>query len=68
WEIIELSTPGMFDAEIVRREYEGRSGEAWPRVVRHLIGNLASTDHGALQEYLQKNRLASFARLTARKL
>ncbi len=67
WEIIELSTPGMFDVENVRRAIQEDPGAAWPRVVRELV--LQESEHARLelQEYLQRYRLASFARLIVRR-
>lgn len=66
WEIIELSTPGMFDVENVRHAIEQAPGEPWPRAIRRLTegGDIARLE---LQEYLQRHRLASFARLVVRR-
>lgn len=68
WEIVELSTPGMFDVEMVRRVIEKDKGEPWPRVVRSLVLNTDEIGRTALVELLQTRRLASFARLIARRL
>jgi SAM-dependent methyltransferase len=65
WEILELSTPGLFDAENVRRAV-AHDAASWPRAVRALV----ATDDGdgtALQELLQRTRRASFARVIARR-
>lgn len=67
WEIIEFSTPGMFDVENVRRAMLAEPGVDWPRGVREIV---QQRDDGArleLQEYLQRHRLASFARLVVRR-
>jgi SAM-dependent methyltransferase len=66
WDVLELSTPGMFDVEAVRRAVESDPSHPWPRFVRSLVdsGEAALTD---LQEYLQRHRLASFARLLVRR-
>ena len=37
WELLELSTPGMFDVEIVRRAVEANPSGEWPRVLRALV-------------------------------
>lgn len=34
WEILELSTPGMFDVELVRQILAENGDKPWPRVVR----------------------------------
>jgi hypothetical protein len=66
WEILELSTPGMFDAENVRRAV-AQDPPSWPRAVRALIA-AAEDDGSALQELLQRTRRASFARVIARRV
>jgi hypothetical protein len=68
WEVLELSTPGMFDVEIVKRAVEQSPNAEWPRVVRALVGNADAAARAALTEYLQSQRLTSFARLVARKV
>ena len=67
WEIIELSTPGMFDVENVRRAILSEPTAEWPRVVREMV--MQDNEHARLelQEYLQRHRLASFARLIVRR-
>jgi SAM-dependent methyltransferase len=66
WEIVELSTPGMFDVENVRHVIEQDPGGPWPRAIRRLIGS-GENARLELQEYLQRHRLASFARLVVRR-
>lgn len=66
WEVVELSTPGMFDVENVRRAVEADPGVSWPRVVRTVIGS-DETARRELQAWLQQFRLASFARLVVRR-
>jgi len=66
WRIIELSTPGMFDVENVRHAVEQDPDGPWPRAIRRLVEG----DERArleLQEYLQRHRLASFARLVVKR-
>lgn len=67
WEILELSTPGMFDVEIVRRAIEMEPTRQWPRVVRSLIEPTSKQAQFSLVELLQSQRLTSFARLVIRK-
>ena len=63
WTVHELSTPGMFDADAVRRALLAEPGEPWPRVVRQLVRDHQAAE--ALQEFLQRQRLSSFARILA---
>lgn len=67
WEILELSTPGMFDVETVRRAIAGQPAAAWPRVVRSLVERTDAQGRAELVEFLQTRRLTSFARLVARR-
>lgn len=67
WEILELSTPGMFDPDAVRRVMKQNPDRPWPRMLRALVET--DEDGGtALVEFLQSRRLATFARLVARRL
>jgi SAM-dependent methyltransferase len=68
WDVVELSTPGMFDVESVRRAVEGDPGAAWPRFIRTLVEAQDERARTEFQEYLQRARLASFARLLVRRI
>jgi hypothetical protein len=68
WELIELSTPGMFDVESVRRAVLAEPAAPWPRFVRTLVLEADEQQRLELQEYLQRARLASFARVLVRKV
>jgi hypothetical protein len=67
WELLELSTPGVFDVEIVHRTVIANPNEPWPRVVRALVEKSDEYSRQSFTEYLQSQRLASFARLAARR-
>lgn len=67
WELLELSTTGMFDVELVRRTIEHSPEADWPRAVRALVANADEGARRAFTEYLQSQRLTSFARLVARR-
>lgn len=67
WELLELSTPGMFDVETVRRAILSAPDAPWPRVVRALVERTDAAGRAALVELLQSRRLASFARIVARR-
>ena len=68
FESLEFSTPGMFDVEIVQRAIRADPEGDWPRFIRYLIENRDEDALHALQEYLQKYRLSSFARIVLRRL
>lgn len=67
WEILELSTPGMFDVETIRQAIAADPSGPWPRAVRVLMENSDTTGREAFVEFLQARRLTSFARLVARR-
>lgn len=67
WELLELSTPGMFDVEIVRRTVAASPDAEWPRVLRALVLGADEVTQQTFTEYLQSRRLTSFARLVARR-
>jgi len=67
FEALEFSTPGTFDVEIVQRAIRANPEFPWPRFIRYLIENRDENALVELQEYLQKNRLSSFARIVFRK-
>jgi hypothetical protein len=67
WQIRELSTPGVFDVDNVRQAILSEPDIACPRVVRGLVLQPSPEARLELQEYLQRHRLASFARLVVRR-
>lgn len=67
WEFLELSTPGMFDVDVVRRTMAADPDGPWPRAVRALVADLDSAGQVAFTEFLQSQRLTSFARVVARR-
>ncbi|TRZ52564.1 hypothetical protein D4S03_03240 [bacterium] len=67
WEIIELSTPGMFDVELVYRSIQAEPNELWPRVIRGLVQHADTAGRTSLVELLQSQHLTSFARLVIKK-
>ena len=67
WDILELSTPGMFDVEMVYHAMQSEPKANWPRTVRGLVQHSDESSRSALVELLQSRRLTSFARLVARK-
>lgn len=65
-QVVEFSTPGMFDAEAVQRALSHDPKAPWPRFLRTLVERGPET-LAAFQEFLQSQRLSSFARIAARK-
>lgn len=68
WKILELSTPGMFDVELVRRAIAENPRKSWPRIVRSLVDGTDANGKMALIELLQSQRLSSFARLVIKRV
>jgi hypothetical protein len=68
WEILELSTPGMFDVEMVGRVIADNPRKSWPRIVRSLVDGTDTNGKIALIELLQSQRLSSFARLVIKRI
>jgi len=68
WEILELSTPGMFDVELVRKAIAENPKQFWPRIVRSLVEETDANGKMALVELLQSQRLSSFARLVIKRV
>jgi len=65
-EIIEFSTPGLFDVEIVRRHREAVRG-GLPRFLDYLVGGRDRQVRGEFQQFLQKSRLSSHGRILLRR-
>jgi hypothetical protein len=68
WALLELSTPGMFDVEIIRRTMSSTPEAEWPRALRALVEHTDVGEQRRLIEYLQSRRLTSFARVVARRI
>jgi hypothetical protein len=67
FEVLEFSTPGMFDAEVVRDAVAAYPDAEWPRFIRYLVESRGDSILESLQEFLQRNRLSSFSRFVVRK-
>jgi hypothetical protein len=68
FDIVELSTPGQLDVQMVERMLEERPGIAVPRFVRYFLEHRDRHAKRRLQQFLQENRLSSHLRLVARKV
>jgi hypothetical protein len=68
FEALEFSTPGVFDVESVRHAMQRHPESEIPRFIRYLINDRGEQAIEALQEFLQRFRLSSFARIVLRKM
>ncbi len=67
FEMLELSTPGRLDVDIVKRALEKSD---WPQVDpfwKYVFGHRQAKTFNGLQEFLQENRLSSHVRIVAKK-
>lgn len=67
FEVIELSTPGRVDVEIVRSTLESNPDVSIPEFIKYLLKNRDEKTWHSLQDFLQRNRLSSYLRVAARK-
>jgi hypothetical protein len=67
WDIMELSTPGMFDVELVRRAMSQFPDEPWPRSLHALVDGIDQNGMERFTEYLQSQLLSSFARIVLKR-
>ncbi len=68
FELIELSTPGQLDLELVRHAARNDPSIKLPPFITYLLENRDQEAHWDLQEYLQKHRLSSHVRVVVKKL
>jgi hypothetical protein len=67
-ELLELSTPGQLDTEIVRHALEEEPTLVLPPFASELVAHRDEAVHQAFQEFLQGARLSSHVRLAARRV
>jgi len=65
FEVVELSTPGRLDVELVERSAR-EHGIELPRLIRYLLRHRGDQCRSDLQELLQRHRLSSHVRIAAR--
>ncbi|RME07347.1 MAG: hypothetical protein D6812_00300 [Deltaproteobacteria bacterium] len=66
FEVMEISTPGQLDVEIVARTAR-EEGVAIPRFLRYFLEHRSPEARAQLQAFLQKHLLSSHLRIVARK-
>jgi len=67
FEMLEYSTPGVLDLDIVEREYNKRPSLNIPRFVKSMLETGDEQLKQDFQNFLQSNRLSSFVRIALRK-
>lgn len=65
--ILELSTPGQLDVEIVRNALRNDATLEVPRFIRGLVERRGEAEGASFQEWLQRARLSSHTRVAAQK-
>jgi hypothetical protein len=68
FEVVELSTPGQLDLELVTQAVEQDPTIELPPFIDYLIHQRGDLAHEEFQTYLQKHRLSSHVRVAARKV
>lgn len=67
FEVIELSTPGRVDVEIVRSALKNNPNILVPGIFKYIFKNRDEGTWHSLQDFLQQNRLSSYVRVAAKK-
>ncbi len=67
FEMVELSTPGQLDLQLVEHASREDPSIQLPRTVRYLLDKRDKLAHRDFQAFLQKHRLSSHVRVAARK-
>ncbi len=67
FEVLELSTPGRLDVEIVKNVMEKTEVPEVDPFWKYVFGKRPAKTVNALQEFLQENRLSSHVRIVAKK-
>lgn len=67
FEILEISTPGQLDVELVERVLNERPDLEAPRFLRYLLTHRDEHTKTGLQQFLQQHLLSSHLRVIARK-
>lgn len=67
FEIIELSTPGQLDVELVKNAMQNNDKLKVPRFISYFLKNRDENAHRSFQEFLQQFKLSSHVRVAARR-
>lgn len=66
-EIVDESTPGRLDVDIVLKALSGRPSMPTSRFISYLLNKREADTWESLQDFLGENRLSSYLRIAARK-
>ncbi|MCH7960578.1 MAG: hypothetical protein IID08_10615 [Candidatus Hydrogenedentes bacterium] len=64
-DLVELSTPGQLDVELVLHATRDDRDIGLPRFIRYLLEERGEEAHADFQAFLQKHRLSSHVRVAA---
>ena len=67
FDVVELSTPGQLDIELVRHARDADDSIELPRFLNELLDQRDALAHDDFQSFLQKHRLSSHVRVAAMK-
>jgi hypothetical protein len=67
FEVLEISTPGLLDLQIIQRVANQAKDVEIPRFLKYFLANRDMHSADRLQEFLQSQRLSSHMRVLARK-
>ncbi len=67
-ELVELSTPGQLDIELVRHAVQQDPSITLPPFLEYLLERRDALAHADFQEFLQKHRLSSHVRVAAKRI
>ncbi|MDX1522688.1 MAG: methyltransferase domain-containing protein [Anaerolineae bacterium] len=68
FEIVEESTPGQLDVQLIKRILQEKPEIEVPRFVRYFMAHRDRYARKNLQQFLQQNLLSSYLRVVARKI
>jgi len=68
FEIIEMSTPGQLDVELVKNTIKNEKNVSIPRFISYMLEKRDENSHHSFQEFLQHFRLSSHFRIAAKKI
>jgi hypothetical protein len=66
-DLMEISTPGQLDVELVLHAIKEDSSIKLPSFIDYILRSCSTETHNDLQQFLQRNRLSSHLRIAARK-
>ena len=68
FEVIEFSTPGILDLDIIEDAIKDNPQIEIPRFIRYVLENRGKNVRNTFQEFLQSSQLSSYGRILLRKI